>query len=220
MNKVLMSAVGGLLALNLGGCGTSLVAVDPALPTTIRDQAQREMARPVLERSGEFETVVAEIDIAAPLVSVTKWFGDHSGPAFSSLLAGTDTVPGVLLTEPLAGTWNKPGDRRRIVFADKSSALEEITNRKPDLLQYQIWNMTSNLGRYISYAISGLEFTGTGQATHVRWTYSFRPKAWPDGYLIRSYVQNDFRQFMESGLAAMRTKAAIDLAAKGNARSS
>ena len=208
-----------VVSLALGGCGASFVGADPAPSTATLDHA-RDVARPELERSAEFEKISVETEIQAPLASVTTWFADRGAAAFGSFLTGTDNVPGVVSTESLSGGWSKPGDRRRVVFSDNNSALEEITNRNPQLLQYQIWNLTNRTGRYIRYAVSELEFIASGQATRVRWTYSFRPKIWPDGYLIRPYVQNDFRRFMEVGLQAMRDKALTDLAAKRSARSS
>ncbi|MCS3497723.1 hypothetical protein M2189_003319 [Bradyrhizobium japonicum] len=201
----------------LSGCGTPLVGADPTLSATIGDQA-RDVPRPELERSADFETVSVETDVQAPLASVTSWFANRGAAAFGTFLAGTDTVPGVVSTELLSGGWGKPGDRRRVVFSDNNSALEEITDRRPQLLQYQIWNLTNRTGRYITYALSELELMGKGHVTRVRWTYSFRPKIWPDGYLIRSYVQNDFRRFMEVGLAAMRDQAEADVVPKRSMR--
>jgi hypothetical protein len=44
------------------------------------------------------------------------------------------------------------------------------------------------------------------------WTYAFEPKAQPpDGWLIRSYVENDFQQFMQASLAAMGRRTFADL---------
>ncbi|MVT50740.1 hypothetical protein GPL17_09580 [Bradyrhizobium yuanmingense] len=213
------ASICAIVSLALGGCGASLVGADPVPSAASLDQAH-DVARPELERSADFEKVSVETEIQAPLAAVTTWFADRGAAAFGSFLTGTDNVPGVVSTELLSGGWSKPGDRRRVVFSDNNSALEEITDRKPQLLQYQIWNLTNRTGRYIRYAVSELEFIGNGQATRVRWTYSFRPKIWPDGYLIRTYVQNDFRRFMEVGLQAMRDKAVTDLAQKRSARSS
>ena len=208
-----------VVSLLLGGCGTPLVGANP-VPSTSSLEYARDVARPELELNADFERINVETEIQAPVASVTTWFADRGAAAFGSFLTGTDSVPGVASTESLSGAWSKPGDRRRVVFSDNNTALEEITDRKPQLLQYQVWNLTNRTGRYIQYAVSELEFMGNGQATRVRWTYSFRPKIWPDGYLIRPYVQNDFRRFMEVGLQAMRDKAVTDLAQKRSARSS
>jgi len=212
-------SIWAVVSLALGGCGAPLVGAAPMLAATSRDQA-RDVPRPEPEHSADLETVSVELDVQAPLASVTNWFANRGAAAFGSFLAGTDTVPGVVSTELLSGGWSKPGDRRRVVFSDNNSALEEITDRRPQFLQYQIWNLTNRTGRYITYALSELEFMDKGRATRVRWTYSFRPKIWPDGYLIRSYVQNDFRRFMEVGLAAMRDEAEADVVPKRSMRSS
>lgn len=93
-----------------------------------------------------------------------------------------------------------------------TTALEEITDLKPDLIEYEVWKLTSRTGRYITYAVSRMTFKEEGMLTRVRWSCSFRPLVPIDGWLIRSYVQNDFRQFMQAGLGAMQT-AAISQAA-------
>jgi hypothetical protein len=196
----------------LAGCGSGPVGTDAVLTSENRDQAQRQMSRPSIDRALTFETVAVGIDIEAPVAKVEKWFGDTGARAFSSF-GGTDTVPGAVRAEPLSGNWHKQGDRQRLVFSDGNSEIAELTDRKPDLLQYAVWNSTSRIGRYTSYAVSEIEFSGTGQTTRVHWTYAFKPKMWPDGWFIRSYVQNDFRQFMAGALAAMRTKILVELAA-------
>ena len=203
---------GGRRSLLLAGCGSNLVSTD-AMLTENREQNQRQMSRPPIDGDAQFETVTVEIDIEAPGAKVIKWFSETGAGAFSSF-GGTNAVSGVVRAEPLSGGWNKQGDRRRIVLSDGNSAIEEITDRRPNVLQYETWNATNNTGRYTSYAVGEVEFTGADQTTHVRWTYSFRPKLWPDGWFIRSYVQNDFRQYMDGALRDMRTKVLADLAAK------
>jgi hypothetical protein len=201
------------LASCLAGCGSRLIGADASFTPENRDQAQRQMPRPPIERDAPFETVTVQTDIEAPAAQVTGWFGDKGAAAFSSF-GGTIAVSGVSRIEALSGNWSKPGDRRRLVYADGSSAIEEITDRQPDLLRYEVWNATNDTGRYTSYALGEVEFTATGQTTHVRWTYSFRPKRWPDGWFIRSYVQDDFRQYMEGTLIDVRAAALTELAAK------
>ena len=122
--------------------------------------------------------VVAQADVALPLAAFSRWFAEQGAPRFGAFLTGTATVSGVAHTDPLTGTWNKVGDRRRIVFVDGNSALEEITAlRNPQLFQYQVWNRTDKIGRYTDYAVCELAFSATPAGTHIRWTCAFRPRA-------------------------------------------
>ncbi len=206
----------GAMVLGLVAC-TTLVGIDPTLPSVQRDQAQRAMPRPAVEDDASYESVTVEADFRIPLAAFTQWFSISGAPHLGAYLVGTPTVPGVARTESLIGTWHEPGDRRRIVFIDGHSAVEEIIQSpQPQQFRYVVWNLTNRTGRYTSYAVGEFSFSGNRQNTHIRWTYSFRPKVWPDGLLIRSFVQTDYRAFMATALAAMRKQAISDLQAQAN----
>jgi hypothetical protein len=203
------------LAIGLASCGSRFVGIDPSLTAVQRDQAQRDARRPTIERDADYETVTVESDLAVPLNRVLGWFAEIGAPQFPSFMTGTPVVSGTARSESLIGSWRKVGDRRRIVFADGKSAIEEITvDQKPQLFQYEMWNLTNDMGRYITYGLANFSLSGSDQGTHLRWTYSFRPLAWPDGWFISRVVHEDFRQFMEATMAAMQARALSDLARK------
>jgi len=163
--------------------------------------------------SDSYEVVTVQSDVVVPLNRFLAWFTDTGAPQFASFLTGTAAIAGAIRSDQLIGSWREVGDRRRITFADGSSALEEITvDQKQHLFQYEMWNLTNDTGRYITYAVSEFSFSEIGKSTQIRWTYSFRPLAWPDGWFIRRVVQEDYRQFMEKALSAMRDRALSDLA--------
>ncbi|MDO8421653.1 MAG: hypothetical protein Q7S99_05785 [Parvibaculum sp.] len=201
----------GAMVLSLVAC-TTLVGVAPALSSAQRDQAQRDMPRPAVEADASYESVTVEADIPVPHEAFAHWFRTSGAPHLGTYLIGTPTVPGVARTEPLVGTWHGPGDRQRIVFIDGHSEVEEIIQSpQPQQFRYVAWNLTNRTGRYTTYAVGEFAFSGDQQNTRVQWTYSFRPKVWPDGLLIRTFVQTDYRDFMASALAAMRKQAISDL---------
>ncbi|WP_213775829.1 SRPBCC family protein [Bradyrhizobium sp. dw_78] len=203
------------LAIGLVGCGSRFVGIDPALAPEQRDQAQRDARRPPIETDTRYETVTVESDLAIPLDRFVNWFTTIGAPQFASFMTGTPAVSGAARSDPLIGSWRKVGDRRRVVFADGKSEIEEITaDQKPELFQYEMWNLTNDMGRYITYGLADFSFAGRESGTHIRWTYSFRPLAWPDGWFISRVVHEDFRQFMETTLAAMQARALSDLARK------
>lgn len=202
----------GMLLLSCTACST-LVGVDPALSSERRDALQRAMARPALAAGADAPAVVAQADVAMPLAAFSRWFAEQGAPRFGAFLDGTATVAGVAHTDLLIGTWNKVGDRRRIVFVDGNSAVEEITAmRNPQQFQYQVWNRTDKIGRYTDYAVCELAFSAAPIGTHIQWICAFPPKGWPDGWLMRSFFQNDYRQFMQSGLAVMGMRAIAETA--------
>ena len=172
------------------------------------------MPRPRVEAGANYESATVESDIPVPHEAFVQWFNTSGGVRLGAYLVGTPSVPGVIRTEPLIGTWHAPGDRRRIVFTDGHSAVEEIIpSPQPQKFRCVVWNLTNRTGRYTAYAVGEFTFSEGPQGTHVQWVYSFRPKVWPDGLLIRSFLQTDYREFMTSALAAMREQAISDLQA-------
>jgi hypothetical protein len=205
------------LVIGLAGC-SSAPGSDASLTTAQRDQAQRETRRPPAGPDGSYETVIVDFDLPVPLDQFSKWFAQKGASEFSVFMTGTSShfplpslrssssaVPGAVRSDALIGSWKNIGDRRRVVFADGSSALEEITaDQLPQRFQYEVWNLTNDTGRYITYALSEFRFSGSDRSTHIRWEYSFSPKGLPDGWFISRFVHEDFRQFMEATLTAMQ----------------
>jgi hypothetical protein len=214
--RLLAAALTGLV-MALGGCSSAPVGSNPSLTTEQRDQAQREATRPPARLDESYETVIVESDLPVPLDQFAKWFAEKGAPEFSvftngtsslfplpSLRSSSSAVPGEVHSDALIGSWSNVGDRRRVVFADGSSALEEITSHQlPQRFQFEIWNLTNDTGRYVTYALSDFRFSGSDRGTHVRWEYSFRPRGLPDGLFISRFVHEDFRQFMEATLLAI-----------------
>lgn len=211
MSRLLAHGVSAAMLIGLSAC-TRLVGVDPALSAAQRDQAQREMQRPVIETDTSFETAIVESDVPLPREAFMRWFREKGAQQLGQYVASTAAVPAVTRAEPLSGSWRKPGDRRRVVYADGNSAVEEIVQgAQPDQFRYLVWNLTNRTGRYTNYAVGEFNFTDSGKSTRVQWTYSYRPKVWPDGFLIRSYVQKDYRAFMSAALTAMQKQATSEV---------
>lgn len=69
---------------------------------------------------------------------------------------------------------------------------------------FEIWSLTNDTGRYVTYALSDFRLSGSDRGTHIRWEYKFRPMGLPDGLFISRFVHEDFRRFMEAMLVAIR----------------
>jgi hypothetical protein len=148
-----------------------------------------------------------------PFAAFSRWFAQTGMANLATFLSGTAAVAGVVRTDALSGSWGSPGDRRRVVFADGNSAVEEILEIAPQRFRYEVWNLTNDTGRFITYAVGEFVISDAPSGTRLVWTYAFQPKAQPpDGWFIRSYVQNDYRLFMQTGLAAIGQRAAVELA--------
>lgn len=201
-----------VLSFALAACG-GLVATDPALSPAERNAALRSMPRPALERDDHYESTSVEREVPIPLDAFGSWFERSGAPNLSSFVSFTSRFPGIARSEPLRGAWDRAGDRRRLIFSNGSSGVEElVVHAGPRLYVSQVWNVTNPLGRYISYAVGQFVLAPTEAGTRIRWTYFFRPKAWPDGLFIRSTVHDEVRELMHDGLAAMTKQALADRA--------
>ena len=220
----LVAVLGGLL-IGLAACSAVPVGSDPSLTDSQRDQVQRETRRPPAELGKSDPTVVVESDMPVPLDQFSSWFTAQGAATYSVFMTGASATPPVRLiaqihnnavrSDALIGSWKNVGDRRRVIFADGSSALEEITADQPQQrFQYEVWNLTNDTGRYISCSVSTFRFSANERGTHIRWEYAFHPTGWPDGWLISSFVHEDVRQFMEATLTAMQAQTRADSASR------
>jgi hypothetical protein len=221
-NATKYSSIAALTGLVIGltACSPASVRSDSSLTVAQRDEAQREAGRPPAKPNEPYETVIVEMDLPVPFAKFSRWFAEKGKPEFSVFLNGKSSYfplpslrspsaiePGPVRNEALIGAWRNVGDRRRVVFADGSSALEEITTDQPQRFQYEIWNLTNDTGRYITHAFSDFRFSGSERVTHVRWEYSLHRRGLPDGLFISEFVHRDFRRFMEATLTAMQVQA-------------
>ncbi len=139
------------LATSLSGCSTPLIGIDPALSPAQRDQVQREARRPPVEPNANYETVTVQSDIPMSFNSFSDWFRARGAPEFALFMTATSAIHGAVRSDPLIGSWREVGDRRRIVFADGNSAIEEIVvDQRPQRFQYEMWNLTNDTGRYVT----------------------------------------------------------------------
>ncbi|MEO0666007.1 MAG: hypothetical protein AAFY97_09800, partial [Pseudomonadota bacterium] len=66
---------------------------------------------------------------------------------------------------------------------------------------YQVWDFTSSSARALDHIRGEFLYEAVGaNETRVTWTYAIAPRAFFVRPFVRSYLENDFAPFMESGL--------------------
>lgn len=191
------------------------VGVDPRLSFRERDELQRAMPRPPLDDGSRHESVTAEVMLAIPRSDLSAWFDREGKNAWSESRAATRAIAGVVRTEVLTGAFTQLGDRRRIVYSDGNTAVEELVAGGPETIaRYEVWNDTRSIARYWRYATGELVLADHGSGTQLRWTCRFRPKGWPDGYLISDHVHRDYRAFMQASLERVASRATAELGSR------
>jgi hypothetical protein len=189
-------------------CG-SPSGVSPPINAAERDRLESAMPRPPIEDGGHFASVV-EGDV--PIAAADYCDSFQKTPLEDILTVRTANIPRVTRTEPLRGTWWTPGARRRVVLEDGNSAVEEIIGRQcPGTFRYEVWNYTNDAGKYVKYAVGEFVVSPHQGATHVRWTYWFRPRGWPATWLLGSFVHGEYHDFMTQVFGIMSGKACAPL---------
>lgn len=97
----------------------------------------------------------------------------------TDVLHSKGPLPGVKEVTEKNGLWNAPGDSRRVVMKDGSSAKETLTAFvKNERVAYTIDDFHGTLGHLVTHTTGAWQFLDQpdGQ-THVDWTFTFFPKS-------------------------------------------
>jgi hypothetical protein len=184
-----------------GQCPSVDVAALPARPTL--DAKMHERLSKTLEQ---------HIDVR--LERFTDW---RKGMRLERVLKGTGELPAVVATKPLnAETFGAAGTRRLVCLSDGGIALEEVVEEQPSYFSYIVWGYTTPKAMGIAYGFGEFWYEPQGEATQVRWRYSFKLKGdtFP-GYLgpvgrwlfQRIFLDTTYERFMRSALEAQAEEA-------------
>jgi hypothetical protein len=138
-----------------------------------------------------------------------------NGAPLEGLVPGTDRIPAVVGTTALNDVpFPHPGARRRVMLADGNTALEEVIENTPAYFSYKVWGYTISAARPIRYAKGEFWYlpAGNGQATTVRWRYSFKLRsdrfpgalgAFGRFLFTKAFLDRAYATFMKSAMGAM-----------------
>jgi len=139
-----------------------------------------------------------------------------NGVPLEGLLPGTGRIPAVVGTAALNDTpFPQPGARRQVMLADGSTATEEVIENTPaSYFSYKVWGYTLRTARPIRYGKGEFwyEPADHGQATTLRWRYSFRLRSdrfpgmlGPLGRFLftKLFLDRSYATFMRSSMNAM-----------------
>ncbi|MDC0672272.1 SRPBCC family protein [Nannocystis radixulma] len=127
----------------------------------------------------------------------------------------------MIRTDPLSSQWGAVGTRRRVVFRDGDTALEQIDHLEAgSQFRYVVWNSTNDGRRAVRYAVGEFRVSPTATGAHLVWTYRFRGRGWPTDRFLRRFVERDYRPFMRAAMERMRLEATRDLGRAADALSS
>lgn len=167
---------------------------DFAPPPGFVDTPHPPVAPPERLVSRTEETVIAR-PLAQVLASV-------DATPIQQAFAPAGGVPGVAGTCVLAGErFDAPGSRHMIFLTDGTTAVEQVlektTTEAGRRFRYVVWNYTTPTAAPLVYGLADWRYLAEGDATRVRWTYSFELR------------RDRFPGFLGVGLGGMLLKAAF-----------
>lgn len=117
------------------------------------------------------EAIVVDRPLAQVLAAV-----DNTPLAQS--IAEAAGLPGVRGTHVLAGgAFDRPGSRHMLFLTDDTTCVEQVlektTTQTSRRFRYVVWNYTTAAAKPLLYGLGDWLYAAEGEATRVRWTYSF-----------------------------------------------
>lgn len=132
------------------------------------------------------------------------------------------SVPGVADTFVLAGErFDAPGSRHMIFLTDGTTAVEQVlektTTEAGRRFRYVVWNYTTPTAAPLVYGLADWRYLAEGEATRIRWTYSFelRRNRFPGllgvglgGRLLKAvFLDGPYAAWMRAALAQVKRSA-------------
>ncbi len=182
-------------ALTLAACAGT--PVPPAVPPSDFS------TRPAIAETGFAETVVVQ-DFPLERSELRAWLAD--GNKIIAAMDGGEDFAGPVDEVYFDGTWPEPGSTRRVELSDGHYVLERVINNAPAAFEYQIWNMTNEVGNNVDYVHGIQAFEPLEQGgTRLTWTY----KVMPNAGFKRPFVQRTVNKHVKPMLrGALETVAA------------
>lgn len=157
----------------------------------------------------ELRASVAHTEVARMSISRADYLSWAESAPLQDVLGGRSDLPAVVSTEPISGTWNHAGARRRIVLDDGGEAIEEVLvdGLQPSgehVFRYRVTAYTHVVRWVIDHAIG--EFVTSEPepgAAEIRWTYRYHPRSALLRPAVALFVRRTWAPYMREVLAGM-----------------
>jgi hypothetical protein len=147
-------------------------------------------------------STTVERTIRVPRTELFAWMGPLE---LSRILLGYGPLPAVTATSDQTRPWPQVGSARTVHLADGSSAREEITAAEtPSFFAYHVGDFTSAVRHLTNGARGRWWFDDVaGDATHVRWEYTFEPRSAVTAVILFPIVRIFWRGYMRVAMDAL-----------------
>jgi hypothetical protein len=146
-------------------------------------------------------TVSVSIDASAK--QVFDWFLDLD---IARVLNGYGPLPAVLETYDQTGSWDTPGQKRKLSMSSNIRATQEIlVCDRPSFFAYRVTGFTHALDRFAYGAEARFWFEpSSDQNTIMRWTYTFWPRSIIGKVALYPVIRTIWHWYMQSTIQHMK----------------
>lgn len=109
------------------------------------------------------------------------------------------------------GNWVTPGSYRTVHFANGDTLREELTSfDRPAYFAYTVSQFSGFLRRLATHGTGQWWFRANGDQTEVTWTYTFYARSKSRRFLLRPFINHDFRTYMKRSITLINQQIAYE----------
>lgn len=162
-------------------------------------------AQPALADEGYASTVVVQ-DFPQDRASLRAWL--EEGTKVLDAMKPPEGFAGPVDSVYFEGEWPKAGATRRVELSDGHFVLEKVLTNTPAAFEYQIWNLTSAVGRDVDHihGVQAFEPLPDG-GTRMSWTYKVKPNAGFKKFFVQRTVDKNIEPVLRNALTTLAADA-------------
>jgi len=169
--------------------------------------------RPEIGETGFAKTVIVQ-DFPLERAKLREWLQD--GNKVVAAMDGGEDIAGPVDAVYFDGEWPKEGATRRVELSDGHYVLERVMSNSPAAFEYQIWNMTNQVGNNVDYVHGIQAFAPLSEGgTRMTWTYKVQPNAGFKRPFVQRFVTKKVEPMLRGALETLAVDA-NELVAEGS----
>jgi hypothetical protein len=148
-------------------------------------------------------SATVSVSIDAPVEQVFDWFLDLD---IARVLNGYGPLPAVLETYDQTGSWDTPGQKRKLSMSSNIRATQEIlVCDRPEFFAYRVTGFTHILDTLAHGAEARFWFDPSlNHKTVMRWTYTFWPRSTFGKVALFPVIRTIWHWYMHSTIQQMK----------------
>ncbi|PJI92762.1 polyketide cyclase/dehydrase/lipid transport protein [Yoonia maricola] len=157
---------------------------------------------PALSRAALYQSNTLFVVLEGDLAEVRAFMDANP---LTDFLEPSGRIPRITDVVVLDGNWGDVNSLRRVDLEGGFHVHERVLTNDEDEFTYQIWDISTDAGRFISHIYGEIRLSEDPDGTRLTWSYNIKPRYFFARPSIRSYLNDDFAPFMQNGLTGFAT---------------